>query len=285
MKELSIEEKSKRYEKALDEAKAIHKAIRKDLKPVIEQIFPELIETEDERIRKEITDFIRRKFENSCSPTPSKTTLANWITWLEQQGEKKPGEDSLTLEEFENAFITKAKQYDIDLPNRSWDIHALCKELYSLKHKPKQGEQNPADKVEPKFHEGDWLVTDKGDTVQIGIVNNDYYTIGNGMLFNMSYVDTCWHLWTIEDAKDGDVLRLGYVIAIFKKYIGQNNCICYCSYVKGVGFEVPIKNGEDNVYGCRNTTPASKEERDLLFQKMKEADYEWDANKKELKKL
>jgi hypothetical protein len=28
--------------------------------------------------------------------------------------------------------------------------------------------------------------------------------------------------------------------------------------------------------------PATKEQRDLLFQKMKEAGYEWDSNKKEL---
>ena len=34
-----------------------------------------------------------------------------------------------------------------------------------------------------------------------------------------------------------------------------------------------------NNYG----TPATKEQRDLLFQKMKEAGYEWDAEKKELK--
>ena len=38
-------------------------------------------------------------------------------------------------------------------------------------------------------------------------------------------------------------------------------------------------NSVDNVY------PATKEQRDLLFQKMKEAEYEWDADKKELKKI
>lgn len=32
-------------------------------------------------------------------------------------------------------------------------------------------------------------------------------------------------------------------------------------------------------------TPATKEQRDLLFQKMKEGGYEWDAEKKELKKI
>ena len=50
MKELSIEEKAKRYDEALDNAKVVYKTIRKDLKPVIEQIFPELEESDDERI-------------------------------------------------------------------------------------------------------------------------------------------------------------------------------------------------------------------------------------------
>ena len=33
-----------------------------------------------------------------------------------------------------------------------------------------------------------------------------------------------------------------------------------------------------------DAVPATKEQRDLLFAKMKEAGYEWDADKKELKK-
>ena len=54
---------------------------------IAEFIFPELKESEDERIRKELTDYIKSKFENSCSPTPSKNILGNWIAWLEKQGE------------------------------------------------------------------------------------------------------------------------------------------------------------------------------------------------------
>lgn len=300
-----MEEKCKRYDNALDEAKAIHKAIRKDLRPVIEQIFPELIESEDERMRKEITDFIRRKFESSCSPTPSKTTLANWIDWLEKQGEKKPGEDSLTLEEFENAFITKAKQYDIELPNRSWDIYALCKELYSLKHKPKQGEQNPADKVEPKFKEGDWVIDKQGIVHQIAdvveIVNYHYYgyDIVGGGYFNDNTEGV--RRWTIQDAKDGDVLAVDWYegddswekIIIFKKYHNKGiegliNAPCVEGYGntfknRKMAFDVEVpyfsKTWTDNLH------PATKEQRDTLFKKMEEAGYEWDVENKVLKKL
>ena len=142
---------------------------------------------------------------------------------------------------------------------------------------------NSTDKVEPKFKVGDFIVNDycMGRVIEI---TNDAYLLDTeqGIPFSCEHNV---HLWTIQDAKDGDVLHLGCVIAIFKKYIGQEKCICYCSISEDKDFEIPIKNGEDNVYGCIDATPATKEQRDLLFQKMKEAGYEWDAEKKELKKI
>lgn len=49
------------------------------------EVIDEEEESEDERIRKELIDYIKSKFENSCSPTPSKNILGNWIAWLEKQ--------------------------------------------------------------------------------------------------------------------------------------------------------------------------------------------------------
>ena len=86
--------------------------------------------------------------------------------------------------------------------------------------------------------------------------------------------------WTIKDAKDGDVIRLGKVTAIFKKYIGREKCICYCSFCKDGGFEIPIENGDDNVYGCYNATPATKEQRDAMIKAMYDAGYEWNILKR-----
>lgn len=47
---------------------------------------------------------------------------------------EKPKEKSIitSLKDFQEAFELKARQYDIELPNRGYDIHAMCKELYSL---------------------------------------------------------------------------------------------------------------------------------------------------------
>ena len=92
------------------------------------------------------------------------------------------------------------------------------------------------------------------------------------------------YLWTIQDAKDGDIIRLGIVTAIFKKYIGRDKCTCYCSFCKDGGFEIPIENGEDNVYGCYNAAPATKEQCDTLMEAINDARYEWDAEKKELRR-
>ena len=57
----------------------------------------------------------------------------------------------------------------------------------------------------------------------------------------------------------------------------------YCGIKPNGNFEI----GKDNWYFCGtlHIHPATEEQRDLLFQKMKEAGYTWDAEKKELKKI
>lgn len=60
MKELSIEEKAKRYDEKLDVARHIYAdpSVKYEDKYYIDVIFPELAESEDERISKEIIDII-----------------------------------------------------------------------------------------------------------------------------------------------------------------------------------------------------------------------------------
>ncbi len=204
-------------------------------------IFPELKESKDEKIRKQIISFLK-EFEHDHYRS---LDFSSWISWLE-----------------------------------------------------KQGEQKPTDKVEPKFKVGDCVAENEPNNyarfIQIlEIVNvqgKERYRISRDThndedVVEFGFVEKYYHKFNIQDLKDGDVLHLGCVTAIFKKYIDQEKCICYCSFCDNGGFEIPIENGEDNVYGCTNTTPATQEQRDLLFQKMKEAGYKWNAKKKELIKL
>jgi hypothetical protein len=285
----------KKYIEALDRANIAHKDEDKHLKSTLERIFPELKESEEERIRKELIDYIKRKFENSCSPTPSKNILGNWIAWLEKQNHagKKWIYEDVYLKEKEQLFqdgidevLENPQKYGLEKQseqkpygqmeyciNCQFNMAGYCNGTCILKNN-----------VKPKFKVGDWISNGQYTILVVGINfdwNGYYYVLEDGTHKRIEHIDKKYHLWSIEDAKDGDVLCLGGVIAIFKKYIGQEECICYCSFCDNGGLEIPIENGEDNVYGCTNTIPATKEQRDLLFQKMKESGYGWDANKKE----
>ena len=94
-------------------------------------------------------------------------------------------------------------------------------------------------------------------------------------------------LWTVEDAKPGDVLS-GKIngdnyILIFKQ-VTDGWVETYGHY-----YDVVDRFCAPSQLFCRDYqgtfAPAAKEQRDLLFQKMKETGYEWDVEKKELKNI
>jgi len=142
--------------------------------------------------------------------------------------------------------------------------------------------------VEPNFKVGDWVVRKDGTTFcsgnyaeQITLIEVD----GEGKciwLSSTSWVcDDAIRLWTIQDAKDGDVLAAHECYAIFKE-IDRLNIKCYCAY-HYMGFNPTLyKNTLQNKTVFK---PATKEQRDQLFAKMREAGYEWDEKKKKLKKI
>ena len=243
MKELSIEEKARRYDKAIKEASIAYKDEDKHLKATLERIFPELKESEDERIRKELIKLLRNLF-NNYSYFIKDPFYTECIAWLE-----------------------------------------------------KQAEQKPADRVEPKFHKGDWIVHHGTENIyQVVAVIDNQYQLKYGDTYTVQEcadVDRCARLWDIaKDAKDGDVLVSplrygdGEQIFIFKSINSRDyvdDCIeYYCRVCEGVFYE-----NENGYMGTTSSPlyPATKEQRDLLFQKMKEAGYKWDADKKELKKI
>ena len=88
---MTQEEKAKAYDKALEIAKAWCKLDNNDLSNEdLETLFPELKESEDERIRKEMIDFMSSQLKSLMPPCPSNETLKTWIAWLEKQGVQKP---------------------------------------------------------------------------------------------------------------------------------------------------------------------------------------------------
>lgn len=222
--------------------------------------FPELTENEDERIRKDIMVLVKDWWDRVNKDSIS--TKEQMIAWLEKQGEQKKSYDTCNSSMMNNKKSPIGEKRDFGY-----------------------FEEKSADKVEPKFHEGDWVITDKNDRVQIKEVNNSYYTIDNGMYFNIPYVDRCWHLWTVQDAIAGDVLSNGDMILIFKEFeepAYRQHIIAYIGLDSCGHIQVTVEHWE---LGIDKAKPATKEQCDTLMKAIKDAGYEWDIEKKELKKL
>ena len=115
MKELSIEEKAKAYDKALKVAKDIRNgeaAYIPDGTPVIEAIFPELKDPEGERIRKELIAFLKENHETGrADETWSLSGIERWIAWLEKQGEQKPAQETKPFKAEHGKYYYCIKDY------------------------------------------------------------------------------------------------------------------------------------------------------------------------------
>lgn len=152
----------------------------------------------------------------------------------------------------------------------------------------KQEENKSVDK--PKFKVGDWILNDVCFPLQIASIRDGMYVFTEGDAISVSFVDEHLHLWTIQDAMDGDVLmttKTRNCPFIYRKTDYNNNLAYYYAGINGSGdfCEGCIKRTLYHFGPLSNVVPATKEQQDLLFAKMKEAGYEWDGNKKELKKI
>jgi len=134
--------------------------------------------------------------------------------------------------------------------------------------------------VKPKFKVGDWITNGTFTHYIVSIVDGFYYFYGGGYL-DFGKIDGYYHLWTIEDAKPGDVLidEATNTIGIFK---GINKTHWYSKiYCGNSTCGSVFRNG--GLHATEATKPATKEQCDLLFTKMKEEGYIWDAKEKEWK--
>jgi len=249
---MNYEEK---YKQALERARQFSEhPLLEDSATIAEYIFPELAECEDERIKEEIVAYINELADLKNDKIPTK-----WLTWLEKQGEKDPC---------------------IGCTN---DKGCVTCENGNLKEI----------KVEQKFHVGDWI-GGYYTNYKVLSVHNEGYLVEDtdGNKINILFENEKFHhLFTIADAKDGDVLVTTSLRNccpfIYRMTDRNNNLAYYYAGIDGNGdfCEGCIKRTLCHFGSLSNVVPATKKQCDLLFQKMKDAGYEWDAEKKELKKM
>lgn len=103
-------------------------------------IFPELKESEDERIRKEIIAILQYKYEK-FSKDPKYCNAPQWIAWLEKQELKSNPYSGVSFSYNGNIWGMCARDNGVDILFNKKLIRHISGE--------KQAEQKPADKVEP----------------------------------------------------------------------------------------------------------------------------------------
>ena len=255
-----------KYEKALERARVYWEndndnTLDIKAKGTMEYLFPELTESEDDRIIKEIIQSIKGNMivihKNKC------------LAWLEKVRR-------------DNKFLKSIKVGDTITKSPDGILVNLGQSDKALEHH---------DKVEPKFKVGDWVMLDRPvliTKVENMPYNTHQYWTSDGTWFGDA---TKAKLWTIKDAKDGDVLfhsdSASNGIFIFKEIIDKgfaNKVICYCDYDSEDHFCL----GEHHTCcwaDAKILHPATKEQRDTLMKAMADAGYEWDAEKKEVKLL
>lgn len=101
---MTIEQKAQRYDEALKRAKKLYE--QGTITESLSYVFPELKESEDERIRKELLDFFNGFYNNKM---PKAVDVSPWIDWLEKQVQKSDNNCLLSWSEEDERFLNVAR--------------------------------------------------------------------------------------------------------------------------------------------------------------------------------
>ena len=332
---MTEKEKAKAYDKAIERTKKLYG------NRITKEIFPELKEDDDEKIKKDLIQWVD-EFPDTIWRGHYKNDI---IAWLEKQGDK----DKLIqeLEEYKVKYTQEILEKHITSMSNKDDERLRKNTISFLREFAEIGYENAVECIAWLEKQGE----DKKEISNFDVLPGLYkcihrmfdgtpdgrllFEIGNVYKclskhdraeFEVSYghsvyledpvvckyfipfeskdeqasLQTNERAWTIQDAKDGDVLvcdidkaeiggdveKLPHIVStifIFKKLINSRYYIhsyCHLYDKRFLGLQRTMYYNSF----VHNISPATKEQRDLLFQKIKEAGYEWDSEKKELKK-
>lgn len=141
--------------------------------------------------------------------------------------------------------------------------------------------------IKPKFGIGEYIVNNSnGKIYKVNGIRCEYYFLIDSL--DVIYIlpfgnQDMYHEWTIKDIKPGDVLTDGKMIVLFKEFeepVYREHIIAYAGI--DMSGDLQVTNGS---WTLETIKPASKEQCELLYNKIKENNYSWDKNTKNLKKI
>ena len=281
-----------KYKAALERAKSAIKECGNNLGRIkmIESIFPdELGENKDEKIRKKLIEYF-------------KDLMGGWFPYSNEEIiaylEKMKDFDKKLEEAYKTADEVQYKRgYDKGYMDGYWywrgAIEALGKQA-TIKDgnsiDPHFGKPITTTEMKtPQFKVGDWI-SGYYTNYKVLSVNNEGYAVEDvdGNKINILFENEKFHhLWSIKDAKKGDVLARNddiRSICIFSCFDGINkreeSFLCRCGLEgEGLGQVLSINGYHDD---SKDYVPATKEQCELLFRELEEAGYTWNPITKEL---
>lgn len=309
-----------RYKDALDRAKKLKE--NSDNTAVIdgcEQIFPELQGNEDEQMRQWIIDDIRYNMNNeTLFHSEYKKKAEKAIAWLEKQGKtniqnnnpfkiesdkfyfcikdyfaggcyrSKKGDIVLAKNGMNMMELSPKEASEYFIPINPFKEHVVVDWFEKQREKPQEETVDNANKIRPKFDIGDWITCPafipEPHLLHVIDIKDGLYELedvyGTKKRSTIGHVESIYYHWTIKDAKEGDVLYYKDFDCV-RTFIHKFGKYYYCCLVN----DVYIPNSDyfvvlnDRLSYIR---PATKEQRDYLFARMKKEGYRWDEDKKEV---
>lgn len=289
MEELTIEQKAKRYDEAINIAKS---KIKNDKDHIlyeedIIEIFSELKKKTDEEIIQKLISVIHLYYGEGVDAERDEC-----LEWLKKQSKNKHIErKEFTTIPF-GAFDSELIEEMLTIPDgcvatiEGNRIH-IKREYKTATEAIKEEKVDNSNKVEPKINIGDYVVKKDGKNfhnnikfAQITNIDKDAYYFDCGTWL---YTDEV-RLWTLNDAKDGDILASSDGKAfIYNGNFDSYNVGSYCGL--DVWNNFVIADSKCNWTSNYNIKPATKKECKALFDEMTFLNYVWNPETKKLNKL
>ena len=289
----------KELEDALERARNLESPFYKQ---AAEIIFPQLKENADEKIPRIIKKALDSYFDGKLSEGTNDTDYAECLAWI-----KKPQKFMSALQEA-NKRISELVEENYYLKENKSTESAYNEELSKLLHEvvchfisnpdiPYSERDEVSKKIVPyverlehreeespiinksvrKFKPGDFIIqqiTNRTFTGQIVSIDTAYRVDGfDGSLYKIDfYEEPTVRLWTIEDAKPGDILASENSIFIFAEEYMAGKPRAYCGIMNGYFLENP-----EGCWTNEKCYPANKEQRKQLEKEMLSKGLEWHA--------
>lgn len=269
----------------------------------IEYIFPELTENDDEKIRKALW--------NMVNDTNGDVLWVDYdihkeeaLKWLAKQKPEQHLPDETVA--YDKGF-EEAQQYiserGFDVPWNDGDVFVDARHItQTVANVLAWGDEHPKQKdivgIRPRFDIGNWIVYDYDKLHALALIvaiDHNMYKVElyNGIKCishtdNIDYIDKNCHLWTLKDAKDGDILETvnTKLPFIYKGCLDTNHPdspVAYCG-VTTLGHLYVSLPEANKFWTSDGVQPATKAQQDRLINMMADKGYFFDFKDKEIKK-